>query len=165
VSAALQTTQEPAFTPFSREFLDDAFYGPDAMFLDGIVSMTSDAITCRLPTDQPFPLTVSQRGDERTHPRHVNGGILVHVTGMLGWAHAYHLMGLRHKDGWVGYGTHVHTATFKKLVTLGPPVFCTGRLLRARRLHGKIFGTYAIRYEQGGDDVFVSEQSAIWLRP
>jgi len=27
---------------------------------------------------------------------------MVHVTGMLGFAHAYFVLGLRHADGWIG---------------------------------------------------------------
>jgi len=129
------------FQPFTQAFIDD------------------------LPTDQTFPLTTAQRGPTNVHPRHVAGGILVHITGMMGWAHAYHLPGLRHKDGWLGYGTHIHTATFRKLVTLGPPVMCTANQKKARKISGKIFSTYQLKYEQSGEEVFVSEQSAIWLQP
>ena len=29
---------------------------------------------------------------------------MVHLTGMLGFMHAYYVLGLRHADGWIGYG-------------------------------------------------------------
>ena len=47
---------------------------------------------------------------------------MVHVTGMLGFAHAYFVLGLRHADGWIGYGTHIHAARYGRLATIGPPL-------------------------------------------
>jgi hypothetical protein len=40
---------------------------------------------------------------------------------MLGFVHAYHVVGLRHRAGWIGYGTHLHSAVFRKLVEPGGP--------------------------------------------
>jgi hypothetical protein len=152
--------------PFSPEFLEDIFYAPDALFLDRIESMSRERseIICRMPTDQVFPLTTSQRGDERLHPRHVAAGIIVHVTGMVGWAHAYHLEGLRHHEGWAGFGTRIHNAAFRKMVTLGPPLFCKARAKKTRNISGKLFTTYEMSFEQEGQVAYESEQSAIWFK-
>lgn len=152
--------------PFAPEFLDDLFYAPEVFFFDRIERLDRETMTivCRMPTDQPLPITVAQRGDPRVHPRHVNGGVIMHATGMLGWAHAYHLNGLRHAEGWVGYGTHIHDAKFKKLVTLDAPMFCRATQLRARRLAEKIFATYELVFEQNESVVFESKQSAMWMK-
>lgn len=163
------SSSEPAFTPgpFDRAFLDDLFYAPSVLFLDRleVVDAAASRVVARMPTDGPMPFTDAQRTDAVRHPRHVAGAVMVHVTGMLGWAHAYYLEGLRHKDGWVGYGTHIHKAVFRKLVAPGPPLSCACTQLRLRRMKGKLFGTYAFEFHQEGELAYESEQQAIWLRP
>ena len=61
--------------------------------------------------------------------------------------------------------THIHTATFRKMVTLDAPMSCWTRQKKARRIGGKIFSTYEMKFSQHGEAVYESEQSAIWLKP
>ena len=42
-----------------------------------------------------------------------------HMTGMIGFVHAYYVLGLRHADGWIGYGAKIHSARFR---ALAPPM-------------------------------------------
>jgi hypothetical protein len=41
----------------------------------------------------------------------VSGGLILHLTGIAGIAHAYYVLGLRHRDGWIGD----QTAFFMKI--------------------------------------------------
>jgi hypothetical protein len=153
--------------PFAQAFLDDLPYDPEALFLDRLESIdrARSEIVCRMPTDRPLPLTASQRAHDVRHPRHVAGALMVHVTGMLGFVHAYHLEGLRHSEGWVGYGTHIHKATFRKLVPPGNPMICSCTQLKIRRGKDRFFSTYRFAFHHDGELAYESEQSAMWLRP
>ena len=66
------------------------------------------------------------RADQRVHPlrhpRHVSGALLIHMTGMMGFAHAYYVLGLRHAEGWVGYGVRIDKARFVSLAQTGVPL-------------------------------------------
>ena len=75
---------------------------------------------------------------------------MVHVTAMLGFAHAYFVLGLRHAEGWIGYGTHIESARYGRLATIGPPLLLECRATQARRIRGSIYVRYAIRFEQEG---------------
>jgi hypothetical protein len=147
-------------------FVADCLYGPDAVLFDDIVSIDRDAgvIRARMPTPATLPFTRDQAGDPRLHPRHVAGGVLVHATGILGFAHAYYVLDLRRADGWVGFGTHIHSARFKSLASLGEPLSAECRQLDVRRVGGNIFVRYRYRFEQGAAAVYESEQSAVWRR-
>jgi hypothetical protein len=152
---------------FDPRFLDDLPYDPEALFLDRIESIDEarSEVVCRMPTDRPLPLTASQRAHDVRHPRHVAGALMVHVTGMLGFVHAYHLEGLRHAEGWVGFGTHIHKATFRKLVPPGNPLLCACRQVKVRRGKDRLFATYAFAFRHEGELAYESEQSAMWLKP
>jgi hypothetical protein len=152
--------------PFEAAFLDDLPYDPSALFLDGIEELDRETsrIVCRMPTHDALPLTIAQRAHDVRHPRHVSGGLLVHVTGMLGFVHAYHLEELRHRDGWIGYGTHIQKAVFRKLVPPGSPISCACRQTRIRRGKRRIFSTYRFELTHEGELAYESEQSAMWMR-
>jgi hypothetical protein len=152
--------------PLEPEFLEDCFYGPDAVLIDEILSVDRElgVVRARMPTDDRMPLTRDQRGDPRLHPRHVAGALLVHATGILGFVHAYYVLDLRHADGWVGFGTHIHSARFRALCTIGEPLIAECRQLSVRRLVGNLFARYAFRFTQGENVVYESEQSAVWRR-
>ena len=152
--------------PLSPELLADLPYDPSALFLDRIESLdeATSSIVCRMPTDVPLPLTASQRAHDVRHPRHVSGGLQVHVTGMLGFVHAYHLEGLRHAEGWIGYGTHISRAVFRKLVPPGEPLLCACTQLKIRRGASRRFATYRFLFTHQGDVAYESEQSAMWLK-
>ena len=119
---------------FDEAFLADLPYAPDVLFFDRILDIDRDksSVTCRMPTNVPLPLTESQRAHPTRHPKHVAGAVMVHATGMLGFVHAYHLLGLRHHAGWVGYGTHIHRVVFRKLVEPGAPIEATCTAVKSR---------------------------------
>src|SRR5262249_32756507 len=119
-------------------------------------------VRARMPPPASLPLTRAQRGDPRRPPPHVAGALLVHATGILGFVHAYYILGLRHADGWTGFGTHIHTARFRALCTLGTPLVAECRQLQIRRLAGNLFARDPVEFRQGDTAVYESEQSAVW---
>lgn len=151
--------------PFDDEFLADLPYSPEVLFLDQILEIdeAKNMVRCRMPTHLPLPLTESQRVHPVRHPKHVAGAVMVHASGMLGFVHAYYLLGLRHNQGWVGYGTHLHKVVFRKLVPPGEPIIATCVATRMRRGKTRCFGRYTFEYTHEGDVCYEGEQSAIWL--
>lgn len=152
-------------TPFDEAFLADCFYDPEVLLFDALLAVDREAsrVACRMPTLETLPFTRSQRADPVRHPRHVSGAVLVHATGMLGYVHAYEVMGLRHREGWVGFGTHIHSAAFRKLVPPGTPIIaeCTAKKIRSGRTRHLV--RYAFRFEHEGDVCYESEQTAMWV--
>src|SRR5215208_4980355 len=106
------------------DFVDDSPYGPDALLIDEILVVDRDAslIQARMPTHSALPITRDQRTHPVRHPPHVSGGLMVHATGMIGFAHGWYIMDLRHREGWIAYGTHIHEARFRRMGQLGPPM-------------------------------------------
>ena len=147
-------------------FVADCPYAPEAILFDEILKVDREAgrVVARMPTHERLPLTDRQRVHPARHPRHVSGGLMVHVTGMLGFAHAYFVLGLRHADGWIGYGTHIHGARYGRLATIGPPLLLECRATRVRRIRGSVYVRYAFRFEQEGALVYESDQGAVWRR-
>jgi hypothetical protein len=147
-------------------FVADCPYAPDAILFDEIVAVDRDAgsVVARMPTRDDLPLTALQRTHPLRHPRHVSGALMVHVTGMLGFAHAYFVLDLRHADGWIGYGTHIHEARYGRLATIGPPLVLECRATGVRRIRGTIYVRYTFRFEQEDEVVYESEQGAVWRR-
>ncbi len=153
-------------TPFAPEFLDDLPYDPQVLFFDRIESIDREAssVTCRMPTTQPMPFTDHQRVHPVRHPRHVGGAVMIQATGNLGFVHAWHLEGLRHRDGWIGFGTHIRSAVFRKLVTPGAPMLCTCKQVKVRRGKSRVFSIYKFEFRHEGDLAYESEQAAMWLK-
>jgi hypothetical protein len=83
---------------------------------------------------------------------------------MLGFAHAYHVLGLRHADGWIGYGTHIHRARWGALARIGPPILLEVRGMQVRRIRGSVYVRYAFRFTQEGETIYESEQGAVWQK-
>jgi hypothetical protein len=152
--------------PLDPAFVADCPYGPEALLLDDIVAIDRDAasIVARMPTCDELPLTRDQRAHPRRHPRHVSGALMIHATGMVGFAHAYYLLGLRHADGWIGYGTHIHDARFKKLATIGEPLVIECKSTSLRRIRDSLLARYSFRFSQLGATVYEGDQSAMWTR-
>jgi hypothetical protein len=150
---------------FDAEFLADLPYSPDVLFFDSILAMDRDKslVTCRMPTDVPLPLTEAQRHHPVRHPKHVAGAVMVHATGMLGFVHAYHLLGLRHREGWVGYGTHIHRVVFRKLVSPGAPIEATCVATRTRLGKVRHFIRYSFEFRHEGQVCYEGDQTAVWL--
>jgi hypothetical protein len=145
-------------------FLADCPYAPEAVLFDELLEVDrgQGRVLARMPTHDGLPLTSLQRADPVRHPRHVSGALMVHLTAMLGFAHAYYVLGLRHAEGWIGYGTHIHSARYGRLASIGPPLLLDCRATRVRRLHGTIYVRYAFRFEQDGAAVYESDQGAVW---
>jgi len=148
------------------DFVADCPYAPEAILFDEILETDAAAglVVASMPTHAQLPFTASQRAHPERHPPHVSGAVMVHVTGMLGFAHAYFVLGLRHADGWIGYGTHIADARYGRLATIGPPLRLECRATQVRRIRGSIYVRYAFRFEQEGEVVYESEQGAVWRR-
>ncbi len=148
--------------PFEQPFLDDILYHPEVLFLDRIEEIDREAsrVVCRMPTDRPMPFMDSQRS---TYPKHVAGAVMVQVTAMLGFVHLYYLEGKRSADGWIGFGTHIDRAVFRKMVPPGTPMLCSCTQVRVRRGAKRIFSKYKFEFRHEGAIAFQSEQSAMWI--
>ena len=148
------------------DFLADCPYAPEAILLDEILEVDRDAsrVVARMPTHENLPLTVHQKVDPVKHPLHVAAGVMVHLTAMLGFAHAYFVLDLREADGWIGFGTNIQEARFGRLVSVGPPLRAECRGTQVRRIRGILYVKYAFRFEQEGAVVYQSRQGAVWRR-
>lgn len=151
---------------FDAAFLADLPYDPAVLLFDRLeeVSPGEQRVRCRMPTTGAIPFTVAQRADPVRHPRHVSGAALVHATGMLGFVHAYFVLGLRHRDGWIGYGTNIHEAKFRKLAEPGAPIDATCVATRIRKGASRYVVRYSFDFRQDGERVYEGDQSAIWTR-
>jgi hypothetical protein len=150
---------------FDDAFLADLPYDPEVFFFDRMLEIDAakGLVRCRMPTDQPLPFTTSQRAHPVRHPRHVAGAVMVHATGMLGFVHAYYLLGLRHNQGWVGYGTHIHRVVFRKLVPPGAPIEATCTATRTRKGRTRYMVRYSFEFRHEGDICYEGDQSAVWM--
>lgn len=149
------------------DFLADLPYDPSVMFFDELTTIDQggDLLLCRMPTNQPMPITSAQRAHPIRHPQHVAGAVMIHATGMLGFVHAYYALGLRHRDGWIGYGTHIHRAVFRKLVTPGPtPIEAQCRVTKKRIGKARCFVRYEFEFRHEGQLCYEGDQSAMWIK-
>jgi 3-hydroxymyristoyl/3-hydroxydecanoyl-(acyl carrier protein) dehydratase len=147
-------------------FVEDCPYGPDALLIDEIVSIDREKgeVLCTMPVHDDLPLTRSQRVHPVRHPRHVNGGLMLHMTGMLGFVHAYYVLGLRHAEGWIGYGAKIHEARFHALATPGEKLILRGWTTRTRKMNESIMARYSFEFRQGEKVVYQGDQTAMWAR-
>lgn len=146
-------------------FLRTYHYAPEAFLVDEVLAIDREAgeVRARMDTTRPLPLSALQRGAPEVHPRHVSGPELLQVTGCLGSLHAYFNYELRWDEGWVGYGTRIHRADFRRLVGLGPPLELRSRELRVRRSRRRLVLRLGFRFEQEGALVYEGDQSAHFL--
>ncbi|MBK6811895.1 MAG: hypothetical protein IPG81_24005 [Sandaracinaceae bacterium] len=147
-------------------FVADCPYGPGGLLLDDILSIDRDAgrVVARMPAHAELPLTREQRAHPVRHPQHVSGGLMVHMTGMMGFVHAYHVLGLRHADGWIGYGGRIYEARFLALGHMGTPLTLSCTATRVRRGEARAFCRYDFEFTQGSTVVYRSDQAAMWLK-
>lgn len=89
---------------------------------------------------------------------------MVHMTGMIGFVHAYHVLGLRHRDGWIGYGGRIHSARFRSLAIPGEPMELECVAKQVRRGARRMLARYDIRFEQHGTLIYEGDQTAMWLK-
>ena len=151
--------------PFDEEFLSDMPYAPAVVCFDQLLDVNREesSILVRWQTRPDDPITSAQRNHPVRHPAHVSGALMVHATGMLGFVHAYYVLDLRHRDGWVGYGTHLKSAVFRKLVPPGEVIECRAWAKRARIGQVRHFVRYGFAFTHEGDLCYESEQSAMWI--
>jgi len=148
------------------DLIADLPYGPEVLFFDELteIDAAKSLIRCRMPTDVPMPIVSAQRAHPVRHPRHVAGAIMVHATGMLGFLHAYYLLGLRHHEGWIGYGTHIHKVVFRKLVQPGTPIDATCIATRQRLGKKRHMIRYSFELRHEGAVCYEGDQTAVWMR-
>src|SRR5579863_3606553 len=117
--------------PLDPAFVAACPYAPGGLLLDEVLEIDRGAgrVVARMPTHDDLPLTREQRAHPTRHPRHVSGGLMVHMTGMMGFVHAYYVLDLRHAEGWIGYGGRIHSARFRALARPGEPLVleCTAK--------------------------------------
>ena len=89
---------------------------------------------------------------------------MVHMTGMVGFAHAYHVLGLRHADGWIGYGGRIYDARFAALAKMGPPLDLELRATKVRKRETQVFARYEFRFTQEDTLIYSGDQAAMWMR-
>lgn len=148
------------------EFSDDCPYGPGGLLIDDVVEVDVEKsrVVARMPTHDDLPLTREQRAHPTRHPQHVSGGLMVHMTGMVGFVHAYYVLGLRHSEGWIGYGGRVHSARFRAMATPGEPLLLECTATQTRRSETKILVRYDFAFTQLGKLVYEGDQTALWLK-
>jgi hypothetical protein len=148
------------------EFVADCPYAPEGLLLDEIVRIDREAgfVAARMPTHDELPLTRAQRAHPQFHPRHVSGGLMVHMTGMIGLVHAYYVLDLRHAEGWIGYGGRIHSARFKALAPPGGPLILECKHTQLRRGEKQILTRYDLRFTQNGTLIYEGDQTALWMK-
>ena len=147
-------------------FVADCPYGPGGLLIDDVITVDREKsfVSARMPTHDDLPLTREQRVHPLFHPRHVSGGLMVHMTGMVGFVHAYYVLDLRHADGWIGYGGRIHSARFKALAKPGEPLILECTATKMRRTPKSILARYDLRFLQGDTLIYEGDQTAMWLK-
>lgn len=157
----------PPATPcaFDAAFLADLPYEPDVLLFEELLEVDPERslVRCRMTTNLPLPLTSRQRVHPVRHPQHIAGGLIVHATGSLGFIHAYYVLGLRHREGWTGYGTHIHKASFRRLVSPGEHVEGICEATRVRRSETRYMIRYRFVLQSGQDLCYEGDQTALWV--
>jgi hypothetical protein len=150
--------------PLDPAFVADCPYGPGGLLLDEILEIdrANQRVVCRMPVSDELPITREQRAHPVRHPRHVSGGLMVHVTGMVGFVHAYYVLGLRHHDGWIGYGVKIHHARFHALAHVNAPLELKGWTTTLRKGDARILARYSFEFTQEGRLVYEGDQTAMW---
>jgi 3-hydroxymyristoyl/3-hydroxydecanoyl-(acyl carrier protein) dehydratase len=162
-----QMTTVPA-TPcaFDEDFLADLPYDPDVLMFDRLLEVDRERslVRCRMVTELPLPLTSAQRVHPVRHPQHLAGGLIIHATGSLGFVHAYYVLGLRHRDGWIGYGTHIHKASFRRLIAPGEQVEGICQATRFGMDGDRRFIRYRLELRSQGKRCYRGDHSGLWMR-
>jgi len=149
------------------ELVRDCLYDESGLLFDEVLSIDRErsTIRVRMPTHADLPLTRSQRADPVRHPRHVSGGLMVHMSAMVGYAHAFYCLDLRHADGWVGYGAIIHKVRYPNLARVGEPLELEARATQVRRGgERRLIARYSFLFEQAGVAVYEGDQTAVWNR-
>lgn len=150
--------------PLDPEFVADCPYGPGGLLIDEILLIDKEnhLVRARMPTSDELPLTREQRVHPTRHPRHVSGGLMVHMTGMVAFVHSYYVLGLKHAEGWIGYGAKINGARFRALANPGEPLVLECKAKQMRQTPTSVFARYEFRFTQGDTLVYEGDQSALW---
>jgi len=73
-------------------------------------------------------------------------------------------LGLRHADGWIGYGGRIYDARFVALAKMGPPLDLQLRATKIRQRENQVFGRYEFLFTQAGTLIYQGDQAAMWMR-
>src|SRR4029079_14036775 len=92
------------------------------------------------------------------------GGLMLHLTGIAGFAHSYYVLDLRHAEGWIGYGARINSARFHALATVGPPLEIVCAAKQVRRGASRFLVRYDFRFTQNGTLVYEGDQTAMFMR-
>lgn len=152
--------------PLDPDFVADCSYDENGIFIDEILELDPqlNRIRVKVPTYADMPLTRHQRVHPIRHPRHVNGGLMVHITAIVGFAHAYHLLGLRSADGWTGYGARIHKARYPNIATIGAPLIITATAVKVKIGARRGIVDYTFQFTQEDTVVYESSQMAMYMR-
>ena len=152
--------------PLEQDFIDDCPYGPEGMLIDEILEIRPDRhfVRARMPTSPELPITRAQRTHATRHPSHVSGGLMIHMTGMVAFVHSYYVLGLKHREGWIGYGVRIHDAKYTALANTKDPLILECTATRIRRIREQYFIRYCFAFKQNEKAIYEGDQSAIWQR-
>lgn len=162
----MRVPSAPLKMALEQAFIDDCPYGPGGLLIDDVLEVDAERgyVKCTMPAHSDLPLTREQRVHPVRHPQHVSGGLMVHMTGMVGFVHAYYVLGLRHSEGWIGYGAKIHSAKFHNLARMGEKLVLEGWTTQLRKGTMRSFARYTLKFSQGGKLVYEGDQAAMWLR-
>ncbi len=148
------------------KFVADCPYGPGGLLIDDVleVNIEQSMVRVQMPAHAELPLTREQKNHPVLHPQHVSGGLMVHMTGMVGFVHAYYVFDLRHADGWVGYGVRIHHARFHNLGQMNEPLVLKGWCTHSRKSPAKILARYSFEFTQGSKLIYEGDQTALWTK-
>lgn len=149
-----------------EEILNNFPYKPEGFFLDRLLEVDEGnrRMVWEMSTDKEFPLVDTQRNHEVIHPPHLPGGIILHLTGIVGLVAARYFLDVRFDEGWSGYGCRIHKAEFKRLVKLGPPMILEGRITDDKRRGDMVIVRYNFRFTQEDFPVYLGDQTAVYNR-
>lgn len=152
--------------PLDPDFIADCAYGPGGILLDEILQVdpANQRVVASMSTHADLPLTREQRAHPVFHPRHVSGGLMVHMTGMIATVHAYYVLGLRHREGWVGYGAKINSARFKALAPPGQPLVLECVAKQLRQTPKSVLARYDFVFKQGDTLIYEGDQTALWTK-
>lgn len=156
----------PALAADGARLLATMPYHPRAFLIDEVIEVDREAkrVRARLDTTKELELASLQRGDPAIHPRHVPAPVLLQLTGMMGMLSGYFVHDLRFDEEWIGFGSRIHRADFKRLALLGPPLDLESIETRARVGADRQIVRYEFRFAQEGRLCYFGDQTATWLR-
>ena len=152
--------------PLDPDFVAQCPYGGESLLLDEVVEVNAaeNRVVARMTPHAELPLVRDQRVHATRHPAHVAGGLLVHASGILGFVHAYYVIGLRMRDGWTGYGAKIHEASFRSLARIDEAILLECRAKLVRRRSASVIARYEFTFTQDGVVVYEGDQTAMFTK-